>query len=197
MDNSFSSALISLSTANGTQSTNSPKIVDDSNLIKQILKRYHDDRDSGGHDGFYRTYFKIKLRFLWKGMKEEIYDYVHSCHVCQTMKLQQSTDHPIIPIQSSIPFHTIHIDFGELAKKSGGVKQTRSFLLLIDEADRVISGKAMKEDSRSVINFLSKDKTHSLWGNGPSPILIKLTNRMESSVIRSKRGVKTPYDSYF
>lgn len=29
----------------------------------EIMKRYHDDADSGGHDGFTRTYFKLKERF--------------------------------------------------------------------------------------------------------------------------------------
>lgn len=30
-----------------------------------LLKRYHDDADSGGHDGILRTYIKLKTRF-WR-----------------------------------------------------------------------------------------------------------------------------------
>lgn len=126
-----------------------------SEQIKRILKLYHDDRVSGGHDGFWRTYFKIKSRFYWLGMKKQIQEYVQSCHICQTLKPKTCYDIPFCPPHSDVPFDTIHIDFGELQKRSESIKTTQSFLLIIDEATRIIAGKAMTESSESVIRFLN------------------------------------------
>jgi len=88
-------------------------------------------------------------------MKDEIKEYIRSCHICQIVKPQRSSDIPIEAVHSVIPFHTVHLDFGELTKKTVEYKKTRSFLLLIDEATRMVAGKAMKENTRSIIQFLN------------------------------------------
>lgn len=122
---------------------------------RDILQHYHDDQDSGGHDGFWRTYFKIKLRFKWRGMEKEIFDYVRSCHMCQIGKPRRFPDIPVAAPHSTIPFHTVHLDFGELRKRSALNGMTRSFLLLVDEATRVTTGRAMREDTHSFLDFLN------------------------------------------
>ena len=38
----------------------------------EILRLYHDDPGSGGHDGFWRTYLKLKQRFIWPKMKIDV-----------------------------------------------------------------------------------------------------------------------------
>ncbi|CAB0004062.1 unnamed protein product [Nesidiocoris tenuis] len=106
--------------------------------VPEILKAYHDDPDSGGHDGFLRTYMKLKSRFQWPKMKESILQYVRSCHVCQLTKFRfrPKPDTMVIPIRAKTPFEHIHIDFGELSKKKVGQKMTKSFLIAIDENSR-------------------------------------------------------------
>ena len=130
----------------------------DRDKVSYVLKRYHDDKDSGGHDGFMRTYHKIRSRFKWKGMKKDIYDHVRSCHLCQMVKakFRAKQDIPCASVLSEKPYETIHIDFGELKKKSEESRVTQSFLLVIDEATRMLSGKAMKENTVSVIEFLEQ-----------------------------------------
>lgn len=121
-----------------------------------ILRRYHDDPDSGGHDGMLRTYLKIKSRFWWPNMKKDVIQYVRSCHDCQVhkSKFKPRPDIMILPNHSKVPFETIHMDFGELTKKGEGRKTTQSFLVIVDEATRYVDTKAMTESSRSVINYL-------------------------------------------
>jgi len=125
--------------------------------VKLILEKYHDDPCSGGHDGFWRTYYKIKSRFTWSRMKEDISQYVKTCHICQITKFKYAPkyDHMIIAPHSNIKFEVVHIDFGEISKKSADVCKTKSFLIVIDEATRLTQCKAMKEDSRSVINYFN------------------------------------------
>ncbi|UYV79593.1 K02A2.6-like [Cordylochernes scorpioides] len=51
--------------------------------VPSILGLYHDDPKSGGHSGFWRTYYTIKNRFWWRNMKGDIRRYVQSCSTCQ------------------------------------------------------------------------------------------------------------------
>lgn len=127
------------------------------NQIKEVLSLYHDDPISGGHDGISRTIHKIGTRFYWDRMKEDIVKYIKSCDQCQKAKAKFSPkkDIMISPYHSTELFEAIHLDYGELAKKREGISSTRSFLVLVDEASRLIQAVPMKEDTDSLIRFLS------------------------------------------
>ena len=123
-----------------------------------ILRRYHDDPCSGGHDGVARTFYKLKPRFgdQWPNLKKEVEDYIRSCHVCQLSKFRfrPKPDYLVLAPHASSPYEVCHLDFGEIKKKSEGCKTTRSFLILVDEHTRMVHTQAMRETSRSVIAFL-------------------------------------------
>lgn len=93
---------------------------------KRILHNYHDDSESGGHDGFSRTYWKIKRRFNWPNMRQEIADYCKTCYECQVQKFKFRiiTDQMSLPPHAETPFHTVHLDYAELEKKKEGLKTT-------------------------------------------------------------------------
>lgn len=132
------------------------KVFVPSEQVKHVLRRYHDDPDSGGHDGMLRTYLKVKSRFYWPGMKNDIIQYIRSCHDCQIhkSKFKPRPDIMIIPNHAKQPFDTVHLDFGELAKRGEGRKTTKSFMVLVDEYSRFVDVKAMNESSRSIVTFL-------------------------------------------
>ncbi|CAA9997098.1 unnamed protein product, partial [Nesidiocoris tenuis] len=113
--------------------------------------------DSGGHDGFLRIYLKLKTRFYWPRMKQQIFDYIKSCQQCQIskFKFRPKPDTMIIPEVSSLPFEHIHLDFGEFSKKKEGQRATKSFLVAVDEFSRFTVGKAMNGSSRAVVQYLS------------------------------------------
>ena len=126
----------------------------------KVLIAYHDDIKSGGHDGFKRTYFKIKQRFFWNKMKNDIAEFVKTCHICQINKFKflPKFNQMSLPKQSEIAFETVHLDYGEFSKKKEGQSRTWSFLLLIDEATRFTVTKAMTQDGRSLVAFFEKFK---------------------------------------
>ncbi|UYV75877.1 K02A2.6-like, partial [Cordylochernes scorpioides] len=121
-----------------------------------ILSMYHDDPLSGGHSGFWRTYYKMKQRFVWPGMKNDIRKYVSSCPICQRVKFKYKSrpSKMSLPHQSRVPFHTVHVDFAEAPSNIKDKNST--FLLLIDEATRVVQAKAMKQHGRALIKYFNE-----------------------------------------
>lgn len=153
-----------------------------STMVPKILQLYHDSPESGGHDGFWRTYNKLLKRFTWPSMKDDIRNYIRTCHLCQVnkVKFKQATDVMITPKHSRIPFEVIHLDFAELKKKGEGTKKTQAFLLSIDECTRMITAKAGKEDANSVIALLQaqcfQNTKTIVCDNGPAFRSKKLAN---------------------
>lgn len=143
-------------------------------LVSKVLYLYHDSPESGGHDGFWRTYNKLVKRFTWPHMKKDVSQYVRSCHVCQVhkVKYKQPTDTMILPCHSNVPFEVVHLDFAELNKKREGVRKTQAFLLAIDECTRMVAARAGKEDANSVITLLERDMFRTtrtiVCDNGPA-----------------------------
>lgn len=143
-------------------------------MITKISHLYHDTPESGGHDGFWRTYGKLLKRFKWPGMKNDIRTYIRTCHECQTnkVKYKQPTDVMITTDYSSVPFDVVHLDFAELKKKGEGVRKTQAFLLAIDECTRMVTARAGKEDANSIMALLKAEcfrNTKTLvCDNGPA-----------------------------
>ena len=69
-----------------------------------IIKTLHDSC-IGGHKGFHQTYNKIRERYFWAGMRNQIQDYIRTCAVCQEKKIHRTikrtpmlvTDTPLQP----------------------------------------------------------------------------------------------------
>jgi hypothetical protein len=51
-------------------------------LQTKVLAALHDS-PLGGHSGFPVTYRRVKQLIYWKGMKQDILQYVQSCDICQ------------------------------------------------------------------------------------------------------------------
>lgn len=116
-------------------------------LVRKLLELYHDSPESGGHDGFGRTYYKLR-RLIWPGMKDIGY-YIISCHECQIKaKYKLKTDTMIFTLHPKVPFEAVHIDFAELKKKSEGVKKTQFFLVCIDECSGIVAVKQGRENAQ-------------------------------------------------
>ena len=61
-----------------------------------IIKEHHESA-VGGHKGVTKTYLRIKQKFIWKGMKKDILNYINNCHTCQSLKLvRRKTRQPMI-----------------------------------------------------------------------------------------------------
>ncbi len=82
---------------------------DDEKLM--IFKQCHDSK-IGGHVGIHRTIKKIKNQFNWKGLKEDVVEYIKNCESCQKGKVtNKRVKQPMqITSTSSEPFEKIVLD---------------------------------------------------------------------------------------
>jgi hypothetical protein len=66
-------------------------LVPESKLKEKIMKAMH-DTPLTGHPGYFKTYRKIRERFSWKGLKDDVLRHVWECVTCQQNKVEQT--HP-------------------------------------------------------------------------------------------------------
>jgi hypothetical protein len=64
-------------------------LVPESILKENILKASHYS-PLAGHQGFFKTYRKIRERFSWKGLKDDVLRHVQECMTCQKNKFDQT-----------------------------------------------------------------------------------------------------------
>lgn len=97
--------------------------------VTKVLDLYHNSPDSGGHDGFWKTYRKLTKRFAWKNMKKDVAAFVRTSHACQLQKakFRLRGNRMTIPVYSDKPLETVHLDFDELRKKGEGIRKTQAF----------------------------------------------------------------------
>jgi hypothetical protein len=82
-------------------------------LREKIIESCHSNPYVGGHMGIEKTGEKIKKRFYWKGMDQDIAKKVSECKNCQKNKTlpNQRIPEPLHPITPPTqPFRRIHID---------------------------------------------------------------------------------------
>jgi hypothetical protein len=72
-------------------------LVPESTLKDKILSAVH-DAPLAGHPGYLKTYRKVRERFSWKGLKEDVLWYVRKCMTFQQNNLELT--HPTCLIQS-------------------------------------------------------------------------------------------------
>ena len=87
-------------------------LVPESKLKEKIMKAIH-DTPLTGHPRYFKTYRKIRERFSWKGLKDDVLRYVRECVTCQQNKVEQTRPvglfHPLpIPEQK---WESISMDF--------------------------------------------------------------------------------------
>ncbi len=112
-------------------------IVVPKHLRKNIFELYH---DMNNHS---RSYEKIKEKFFWLNLEDEIIELSNSCLVCQkTKKPNQRVRAPLKPIVVTRPFQLLGIDaiVGLPKSKYGNV----CIILLIDYFTKWIEAQAFK-----------------------------------------------------
>ena len=76
--------------------------------VIDILKRSHDD-PLGGHFEIRKTYEKLKEKYYWKQIIENIKEYISSCDICQRYKGTEKGEE-LHPIKVNRIFERIGID---------------------------------------------------------------------------------------
>src|SRR5438045_8519909 len=110
------------------------------------------NHETGGHFGVDTTYNKIADRYYWKGMYDDIKEYVKSCDTCQR-RGQKGGKSYLNPIEVGEPFERIGIDFvGPLERTK---RRNRYILVITDYLTKWSEAKAMKEaTAENVVKFI-------------------------------------------
>ncbi|KAH9298290.1 hypothetical protein KI387_029972, partial [Taxus chinensis] len=64
-------------------------LVPESKLKGKILHALH-DAPLAGHPGYFKTYRQVRERFSWKGLKEDVLQYIRECVTCQQNKSEHT-----------------------------------------------------------------------------------------------------------
>lgn len=64
------------------------KLVIPKDLRAQALQECHDD-PTAGHQGIFKTYRRLQLKYYWPKMRQDTATYVSKCKICQSVKYDQ------------------------------------------------------------------------------------------------------------
>ncbi len=90
-------------------------------LQKELLEEFCDDK-LAGHMRRNSTFEKLRARYWWPSMHQDIRDWIATCQVCQAQaKLPRPNKAPLQPILVGRPMHRVGIDIvGPLPRTSQG-----------------------------------------------------------------------------
>ncbi|KAK3088363.1 hypothetical protein FSP39_018216 [Pinctada imbricata] len=124
-------------------------------LRKDVLRSYHDSLAGGAHLGLDRTYKAIQLKYFWKGMYQNVADYIRSCNACQlAKKTTKPARAPLVnmPIEDDT-FSRLHMDIlGPLTTSDEGYKY---ILLVVDSFSKYPEAFPLKtQESKEIAQVL-------------------------------------------
>jgi len=124
------------------------------NEINEILYYLHED-DLAGHFNIEETFRKVKNRYYWPQMYEDVRNYVKSCDQCQKRGKNKRTE-PLHTITVEQPFDRIGLDFvGPLPVTSRGNKY---IIVAMDYLTKWPEAKAMPNaKASSAANFFYEE----------------------------------------
>ena len=112
-------------------------------LKEDIIQEYHDTKN-GGHRGFQKTLELVMRYWWWRGISNDVREYVHTCDICQRQKY--STQSPAGLLQPlELPkkkWSDISMDFiTSLPKTSKGYD---TIMVVVDRATKAVHLTPMK-----------------------------------------------------
>ena len=125
-----------------------------SHKIKVIVYMFHNDLLSA-HASTERMMNKMKTRYYWPQMFENIRTYVKSCDTCQRRGKFKRVE-PLHPIPVGEPFYRIGIDYvGPLPKTKEG---NRYIIVAMNYLTKWLEAKSTKEaTAASTVDFVYED----------------------------------------
>lgn len=128
--------------------------------IPKILKENH-DLPIAGHLGNLRMYNRIRERFYWKNMRNDVENYIRKCQSCQANKaLRRINRAPmIITSTSTTPFEKLSIDIvGPLPES--GTARLKFIVTMQDDLTKYslaypIRCNTAEESSECLVHFIS------------------------------------------
>jgi hypothetical protein len=163
--------------------------------IEGVMYMMHDHALSA-HFGINATYERIKERYYWKGIKNDVETYVKTCNQCQKRGKPKGKNE-LHSIKVKEPFYQIGIDFvGPLPQTQKGNKY---IIVAMDYFTKWPEAKAVKEATAKEVSEFIMDEIICRHGC-PKKILSDRGSHFNNEMIRElteKCGIKhnfsTPY----
>jgi hypothetical protein len=107
---------------------NKQKVILSLEEVKDVLHKYHLDSLDGGHSGINNTIVKISRHYTWKGLADDVKEFISCCAKCQNFA-KIKTQAPILkPITVSSPWELVGMDLiGPFKKTVAGNVYTLTF----------------------------------------------------------------------
>src|SRR4030095_9040159 len=117
----------------------------------EAIRSLHDEK---GHRGKPSTYENVSRRYQWKGMYEDVANYVKTCEECQK-RARMRYEEPLHPTFSRTVWEKVGIDVVFMPETPDGYKYA---VFARDDLSAWSEGRALKENnSRNVAKFLYED----------------------------------------
>jgi len=163
--------------------------------MEGVLYMMHDHPISA-HFGVKATYEKIKERYYWKGIKEDVKVYVKSCNKCQKRNKPKGKNE-LHSIEAKEPFYMVGIDFvGPLPITEKGNKY---IIVAMDYFTKWPEAKAVKEATAKEVSTFILEEIICRHGC-PKRILSDRGSHFNNEMIKElmgkfkiKHGFSTPY----
>lgn len=133
------------------------RIVIPKDFRETILNQSHNDPLSA-HGGFYKTSEKVRRKYFWPDMINEIRSYVNKCDICKAVK--HSNKNQTSPMgkmrESRRPWQLVFIDLiGPLPRSKNGFKHV---FVVIDSFSKFVRVKPLREaTAKSIVDFLKAE----------------------------------------
>lgn len=129
-------------------------------LRKRIIIAYHDDV-LAGHGGVDKTLQRIKSRFWWEGMTQEITLHVKKC-TCALNKASPAVRHPpLVPIKVGKPFESWTLDHIKMPRSRKG---NEYILTMVDRFTKMVELAAVQTKSMDEVVHKFTNRVLLRWG---------------------------------
>ena len=125
-------------------------------IIKNKTKQFELIKDAHqiGHEGIYKTYNRLKRDYYWKSMKNDVHNFIKSCHRCQIYRPQSLNKNvESIATPPGYPFSRVGLDIiGPLPPTRNNNKY---IIVLVDYLTKWVEAEPLKTvEAEDVIKFL-------------------------------------------
>ncbi|MGQ3285766.1 RNase H-like domain-containing protein [Bosea sp. (in: a-proteobacteria)] len=129
------------------------RVITDKSRQLKILEELH-DLEGGGHRGIEGTYQKVKMRYYWPGMYQQVRDYVQTCEDCQLQSTKREYEE-LHPTWTTIPWSKAGLDLVHMPK---GRHEFQYIVTFRDDFSGWLEARALRtKEAKGIIKFLDEE----------------------------------------